>query len=98
LDELRHLRELAKGSGQYAAAITAETKRGEAAGFYIKRRENITPPLSPGQTLDRFLSCLSEVQLRQLGEIATIHHTPMGVTAAGGGCYGGDVNPQMASG
>jgi hypothetical protein len=32
-------RELAKASKQYGAAIQAEIKGGEAAGFYVKRRE-----------------------------------------------------------
>src|SRR5215831_12201777 len=49
LEELCCLRELAKGEKQYSAAIQAEVKRGEAAGFYVKRRENIKPPLSPEQ-------------------------------------------------
>src|SRR5262249_15112004 len=41
LEELCRLRDLAKASKQYGAAIQAEIKRGEAAGFYIKRGENI---------------------------------------------------------
>jgi hypothetical protein len=28
---------------QYPAAIQAEVKRGEVAGYYIKKRENVTP-------------------------------------------------------
>src|SRR5215831_8394357 len=47
LEELCRLRELAKGEKQYSAAIQAEIKRGEAAGFYVKRRENINPTMSP---------------------------------------------------
>jgi hypothetical protein len=49
LEELCRLRELAKASKQYAAAIQAEIKRGEAAGFYVKRRENIKPTMSREQ-------------------------------------------------
>jgi phage terminase small subunit len=49
LEELCRLRDLAKASKQYGAAIQAEIKRGEAAGFYIKRRENIKPTMSPEQ-------------------------------------------------
>lgn len=58
LEELCRLRELAKGERQYAAAIQAEIKRGEAAGFYVKRRENIKPPLSPEQLQARILDFL----------------------------------------
>lgn len=49
LEELCRLRDLAKGEKQYSAAIQAEIKRGEAAGFYVKRRENIKPTMSPEQ-------------------------------------------------
>ena len=68
LEELRGLRELAKAEKQYAAAITAETKRGEAAGFYVKRRENIKSPMSPEQLQARVLDLLriTPEQLRQL--------------------------------
>src|SRR5262249_3015368 len=53
LEELFRLRELAKGSKQYAAAIQAESKRevkrGEASDCYVKRRGNVRPPMSPKQ-------------------------------------------------
>ena len=38
-----------RGEKRYSAAIQAEIKRGEAGGFYVKRRENIKarrPPRS----------------------------------------------------
>ena len=58
LEELCRLRELAKGEKQYAAAIQAEIKRGEAAGFYVKRRENIKLPMSPEQLEARVCALL----------------------------------------
>ena len=42
LAELASLRDNAKRAEQYAAAVAAETRRGEVAGFYVKRREDVT--------------------------------------------------------
>ena len=50
--ELESLRNLAKAAGQHGAAIAAETKRGEVAGFYVKRREDVTR-LSASERADR---------------------------------------------
>ena len=74
LEELRGLRELAKAEKQYAAAITAETKRGEAAGFYVKRRENIKSPMSPEQLQARVLDLLriTPEQLRAIQASAAL--------------------------
>jgi hypothetical protein len=58
LEELCRLRELAKGERQYAAAIQAEIKRGEAAGFYLKRRENIKSTMSREELEARILDFL----------------------------------------
>jgi hypothetical protein len=58
LQELCRLRELAKACKQYNAAIQAEIKRGEAAGSYVKRRENIKSPLSPEQLETRVCALL----------------------------------------
>ena len=57
-EKLRGLRELAKASKQYGAAIQAEIKRGEAAGFYVKRRENVRPPMSHEQPKARLCALL----------------------------------------
>ena len=38
LRDLMGLRNMATAAGQFAAAITAETNRGKAAGLYIERR------------------------------------------------------------
>ena len=40
MDELKTLRELAKGNGQISAAVAAEVKRGELMGYYVQRRES----------------------------------------------------------
>jgi hypothetical protein len=40
LEELKALREAAKDAGQFSAAITAETKRGELMRFYVKQVES----------------------------------------------------------
>ena len=58
LEELCQLRDLAKGEKQYSAAIQAEIKRGEAAGFYVKRRENIKPTISREELEARLLTWL----------------------------------------
>lgn len=49
---LEELRDKAAREGQFAAAITAETKRGEVAGLYVKRREDVTK-LSPAERAER---------------------------------------------
>lgn len=49
---LETLRDEARAANQYAAAITAETKRGEVAGLYVKRREDVTK-LSPAERAER---------------------------------------------
>jgi len=41
LKELKELRDLAKGDKRWAAAIAAEVKRGEVAGHYVTRSENL---------------------------------------------------------
>ena len=58
LEELCRLRELAKASKQYGPTIQAEIKRGEAAGFYVKRRENIKPTMTPEELETRVLAWL----------------------------------------
>lgn len=50
--KLEELRDAALKAEQFAAAITAETKRGEVAGLYIKRREDVTK-LSPAERAER---------------------------------------------
>ena len=37
IQALAALRDEAKASGQYGAAVTAETNRGKLAGFYVER-------------------------------------------------------------
>ena len=39
LEDLQRLRNMAVKEKQYAAAITAETSRGRAAGFYVDKKE-----------------------------------------------------------
>ena len=39
LEDLQRLRNMAVKDKQYAAAITAETSRGRAAGFYVDKKE-----------------------------------------------------------
>jgi phage terminase small subunit len=52
LAELEALRDMAKQAGQLGPAITAEMKRGEIAGFYVKRREDVSR-LTPAERADR---------------------------------------------
>jgi hypothetical protein len=40
MEELKTLREMAKGAGQFSAAISAEVKRGELRRFYVKQVES----------------------------------------------------------
>jgi hypothetical protein len=40
MEELKALRDLAKGANQFSAAIAAEVKRGELRKFYVKRVES----------------------------------------------------------
>ena len=40
MNELKTLRELAKGNGQISAAVAAEVRRGELMGYYVQRRES----------------------------------------------------------
>jgi hypothetical protein len=56
------------------AAIQAEIKRGEAAGFYVKRRENIKPSLTPEQLQARVLDLLriTPEQLRAMRSSAAL--------------------------
>jgi hypothetical protein len=63
-----------EGRKQYSAAIQAEIKRGEAAGFYIKRRENIRSPMSLEQLEARVLDLLriTPEQLRAMRSSAAL--------------------------
>jgi hypothetical protein len=63
LEELRRLRDSARESGQYGAAIQAEVKRGEVAGFYMKRCEDVTP-VKPEERETRVLALLKNAEAR----------------------------------
>jgi hypothetical protein len=56
----------ARESGQFGAAIQPEVKRGEVAGFSVKRRENVTQ-LSSDERAERVRQLLSVAQIRAGG-------------------------------
>lgn len=56
LYELEILRELAKQSAQYSAAIKAEENRGKAAGFYKEKVEHSGPGGAPLDLTVNFVS------------------------------------------
>jgi phage terminase small subunit len=58
IETLAALRDAAKLEKQYSAAINAEVKRGEVAGFYVKRTEDVTG-LSREQKRERLLKLLA---------------------------------------
>lgn len=58
LATLEALRDAARAEGQLSAAINAEVKRGEVAGFYVKRTEDVTG-LSREQKRERLLKLLA---------------------------------------
>jgi hypothetical protein len=47
----------AREAGQVGAAVQAEVKRGEVAGFYVKRREDVTT-LSHAERVERAIELL----------------------------------------
>jgi len=51
--------------------IQAEIKRGEAVGFYVKRRENIKPPMSTEQLVARICDTLG-ITPEQLSQLRAI--------------------------
>jgi len=82
LEELCRLRELAKGSKQYGAAIQAEIKRGEVAGFYVKRRENIKSPMTRDQ-LEASVCALLKITSEQLRGMRAFRPTLRVLSEAG---------------
>lgn len=58
LETLATLRDAALAKEQYGAAISAEVKRGEVAGFYVKRTEDVTG-LTREQKKERLLKLLA---------------------------------------
>jgi len=63
LSRLDALGKEAARAGQFSAAISAEAKRGEAVGLYIRRTEDVTK-LSPEQREERVLSLLKRRGLK----------------------------------
>ena len=68
LAELQRLRDFALWSGQMSAAVTAETKRGEACGLYVKRTEDVSR-LTPAEREERVVAILKRrgIKLEKTG-------------------------------
>jgi hypothetical protein len=82
LEELRRLRDSARETGQFGAAIQAEVKRGGVVGFYVKRRENVTQQFSPGERVERIKQLLASADARLAN--ATVRLIPSDCTTSRG--------------
>lgn len=55
LADLMTLRDLAKGGGQYSAAISAEIARGKAAGVHVEKSEQLVTTRELPASVDEFV-------------------------------------------
>jgi hypothetical protein len=63
LAALERLREAGLETGQIGAAVAAEVKRGQVAGFYARRKENVTK-VTPEERVQRVAAILRGAGLR----------------------------------